>query len=207
MRTALESFIEAFERTRGSTPDLRAMLKVHVRPEDKVFAGAVKENPNLYHNLHQRSWQGAALRAEIAVCLREDAIMMLVTADTFFGNGSIGMLIDTCVEQSACVMGLQIRVRRDPFLTLLAAEILPIANDRLVSMCLESVHEAWRTSMSGAKPNLAFLHGHSIAQRNDRLFAVRHRLPNVFAARFVPSDLAYFTLRGDFREWDGTWPQ
>lgn len=157
---------------------------------------------------HNRRFQATCLLKEIAACIATDAVMIWCTADCFFGDNSIANLALVARNSRACISMLNLRVEETRFRTLLSNEKRwPIANDRLASLALESLHDGWRSTIVGGEREYGFLFGQWIQSLGSRLFGVNFRVPSVFAARFDLSDQAYFMLSGDLRDWDSTWPQ
>lgn len=156
---------------------------------------------------HNRRFQATCLIREIAACLESDAVMIWCTADSFFGDGSIANLVLAARAHGASVAALNLRVEEARFRALLACETLPVANDQLARIALESLHEAGRSTVRGGSRQLSYIFGQSILPLSARLFAVDYRTPSIFAARFERSDQAYFMSTGDLRDWDSTWPQ
>lgn len=206
--TTLKSAVMAALRAAGPVAAaLPPLFEIEPVEIDDQFNEQMRQNPALYLSAFNRRLQATCLLKEISACIKADAVMIWCTADCFFGDGSIANLVGTARAHGVSVAALYIRVEEERFRALLAAEIGPIANDRLARLALESLHEVWRSTVRGGSRHLTYLFGHDVVPLTPRLFAVSYRVPGVYAARFDKSDLAYFMSSGDLRDWDSTWPQ
>lgn len=174
---------------------------------DGQFDETIRQNPVRLRKLLNRRIQLKCLTKEISACLESDAVMIPCDADCFFGDGSIANLAGASRVHNSSISALCLSVDDARFRELLAAETLPIANDRLSAMALRSLHEVSRAAVRGSSRDLTYLLGLDIVPLTPRLFAVSQGTPDVYAARFDKSDLAYFLMTGDYRDWDSNWPQ
>jgi hypothetical protein len=180
--------------------------QLDVDPTD-TFDETARQDIARLRRLLARRLQATCLLKEISACLKTDSVMVLCSADCFFGDGSVANVVEAACADRATVAVPYLRVDETQFRELLATERLPIANDRLASLAMLSLHDSARSTVRGGNRHLSYLFGIDIVPLSARLFGINYRTPSVLAARFDKSDLAYFMMSGDFREWDSGWTQ
>lgn len=197
---------------RSAGPAAEAMLglfeieRIDENP-DGLFDEATRQDPVRLRRLLNRRTQAKCLVREISTCLEMDAVMVPCGADCFYGDGSIANMVGAALAHNTSVSALCLRVDELEFKELMSVEPLPIANERLAAMAIQTLHEAARASVRGSRRQLSYLFGIDIVPLSPRQFAITYRTPSVLATRFNKSDLAYFMMMGDFREWDQGWTQ
>lgn len=154
-----------------------------------------------------RQFQNACLFKMIETAIEQDAVTIAIGADGFVGNGSLLNGVVESFERDICIAAPCLRVDLHRFRAALEVERWPIENDQLAAISLLSLLDIGRSMIRGGRRHLTYLLGTDIVPISPRLFSLSICFPSVFAARFRPSDIVYFKLHGDFRNWDATWPQ
>lgn len=180
------------------------IVTIEVETDRNAALGHESSQPSIEFN---RKFQNASVFREIEASLADDSVTLVVTADGFVGNGSFRHAVCESLARDACVAAPYMRVDTERFRAALSRETWPIENDQLAAISLLSLLDIGRSLVRGGRRHLTYLLGADIVPISARLFSVSLGFPNVLAARFKPSDLAYFKLHNDFRNWDATWPQ
>ena len=150
--------------------------------------------------------QQTAIMAEMRRCLADDAPLVMVPPDTFWGDGSLGTLLAIGEQPRVCVSAPHVRVNRAEMLAALAHISGSIENAHLVGLSMRTLHQTWLDAdVTRARTN-SWWSGTTIRALGDGLYAVQHRLPTIYLARFVPSDLAFFREHDKLGLWDHRWP-
>lgn len=157
---------------------------------------------------HPTESQHRAVIDEMKACLAQDAAMLMITPDMFFGDGSIGNLLAIAGDQKLCVAAPHVRVNRDEFLDELplAMKRGSMSNAHLVAMAMHHLHRTWKQADPYEPVNNCYWSGVAIRQLGPKLWSVQHRLPNIFLAWFRPEDLAFWDGHEKRGLWDHHWP-
>lgn len=145
-----------------------------------------------------------ALIAEIERCIAENAALIMLPPDTFWGDGSLGNLLAVANGQNLCIGAPHVRVNRDDFLASLPAG--DIDNAELVRLSMANLHPTWRDANVSLNPRNTWWSGTLIRQLSPKLYAVHHRLPTIYLAHFTPDDLNFFRDQTKLGSWDHSWP-
>lgn len=149
--------------------------------------------------------QSAAFADEIGRCVKEDAGLVIVNPDCFWGNGSLGNLLAIAGEQNVCVAVPHPRVEREAFLAELPDESLD--NPALVSLSMKTLHQSWKDADADGVNVNTWHTGISIRSAGN-LHVVSHLQPTVFFARPTARDYGYFAERKAIPGlWDHHWPE
>jgi hypothetical protein len=145
---------------------------------------------------------------EIRRCLAEQATMIMAPPDTFWGDGSLVNLVAVAGDNNLnCIAAPHPRVNREDFLAALPDG--PIGNAELVRLSLAHLHRSWREADAARLDTNTFFTGTSIqALPTSNHYAVRHRLPTCYLARFTEDDFKFFNgkLPVEGGPWDHWWP-
>ncbi len=149
--------------------------------------------------------QNQAFIEEIGFCVRQEASLVIVNPDNYWGNGSLANMLTIAGQRSICLASPHIRVDREKFL-----EALPegsIDNPSLVSLAMRTLHKSWIDADLGKKQANSFFTGIGIQKIGDGLHMVSHLQPTVFYAHLSARDYGFFAERPQARGlWDHAWP-
>lgn len=149
--------------------------------------------------------QNKAFIEEIGNCVREDATLVIVNPDNFWGDGSLANLLAIAGEQNVCVASPHVRVDRDRFL-----ETMPegdIDNPSLVSLAMKTLHQSWIDADVSKPRSNGFATGIGIRSPGP-LHVVHHLQPTVFLAKLNARDYGFFAEHPTARGlWDHAWPE
>lgn len=142
-------------------------------------------------------------------CLTDGAKLLMAPPDTIFGDGTIPTLLATGKEAHLCVAVAHPRVTPSIF-----SQFKPsreMSNAELVTAAWKHLHPSWTQAEAGLQQTNSFVGGVSWRKLAHNLVSVTHRLPTVYLADFVPSDLTFFQQPHDglpptFGVWDHGWP-
>lgn len=141
-------------------------------------------------------------------CLSSGAQLLTAPPDTFFSEGSIPNMVQMARFNDTCVAVPHARVTPAIFGTI--KDDVPLSGQDLVQRLSEYPHKSWTSSEIGIQDQSSFIGG--IAwQKTRNLYMVQHRLPTIYLANFVKSDVDFFTTSHDGSEpvygaWDHLWP-
>jgi hypothetical protein len=145
--------------------------------------------------------------------IREQAPVLIMPADAFWGNGSVRNLAEYCRKPGVVVGAPYMRVGRGMFFELMqqyrgARGIAPISNAKLVDIGLRARIQALRDSETDEDRNASFYTGASWRKLSENLYALV--LPLITPLMFwaLPSDIDFFNLfgAGRFEMFDHLWP-
>ncbi len=149
--------------------------------------------------------QNRAFIEEIGRCVREDAALIIVNPDCFWGDGSLANLLNIAGEQNICIASPHVRVDSEAF----QAELPDgeIDNPALVSLAMKTLHQSWKDADVSKEKANSFLTGIGI-RSTGALHYVSHLQPTVFYARLNARDYGFFAERPQARGlWDHAWPE
>lgn len=154
--------------------------------------------------------QNRAFIEEVGNCVREDATLVIVNPDCFWGDGSLANLLAIAGEQNVCIASPHVRVDADAFCKEGLLSVAPervIDNPSLVSLAMKTLHQSWiDADVSKPRAN-SFATGIGIRSANG-LHVVHHLQPTVFLARLNARDYGFFAERPQARGlWDHVWPE
>jgi hypothetical protein len=149
--------------------------------------------------------QNCAFIEEVGRCVREDAALVIVNPDCFWGDGSLANLLAIAGEQNVCVASPHVRVDRDKFLAAVSASELD--NQSLVSLAMRTLHQSWIDADVSKERANTYHTGIAIRRIGIQLHAVSHLQPTVFFARLNARDYGFFAEHPQARGlWDHAWP-
>ncbi len=148
----------------------------------------------------------SALVWQIERCLKNNKKMLFVPPDTLFGDGSVRGMLNSAREKNSCVVLPHPRVLPDIFKEKIAFQ-LGLDNPSLVSLAWRHLHRSWSDAKVGHPLRNSFVGGVSWDEISTGLYTVKHMLPTVYLANFMPEDLVYFQTTGSFGSYDHLWPQ
>lgn len=137
--------------------------------------------------------------------MQEDAALIIVNPDNFWGDGSLANLLAIAAEQDICIASPHVRVDRDRFL-----EQLPsgdIDNPGLVSLAMRTLHQSWLDADVTAEKTNSYYTGIGIRSAWPMHY-VSHLQPTVFYAKINARDYGFFAEHPNARGlWDHAWPE
>lgn len=151
---------------------------------------------------------------EMGRCVRDDAAMILLNPDCFWGDGSLTNMIRIAGEQPVCIAVPHPRVDAKKFqdewdyrLVNWGRDIEP-DNSGLVSMAMQTLHSSWKDADTAKGEANSFLTGIGMREISRGIYAVHHLLPTVFYARPSARDYGFFKQNAGIPGlWDHHWPQ
>jgi hypothetical protein len=120
---------------------------------------------------------------------RSGAAVLILGADTFYGDDSLGNLAVYARKPGVVVAGLSLRVREHAFAALLGSP--PVTNARLVDVALESAASDVAASRTDVAPNAALDTGLALRPLSDDVFAVTENFARPVMFWPDPSDLEF----------------
>ena len=176
--------------------------------------------------------QNRAFIEEVGRCVREDAALVIVNPDCFWGDGSLANLLAIAGEQNVCVASPHVRVDRDKFLSLLGWSVtrdelrpgltiddvtaihvfkggdpIDVPNPDLVTLAMQTLHQSWIDADVSKERSNTYHTGIAIRRIGNGLHAVSHLQPTVFFARLNARDYGFFAEHPQARGlWDHAWP-
>lgn len=148
-----------------------------------------------------------ALLTTMQSCVETDTPFIGAPPDTFFGNGSIHNIVKLSMNRDLCIAAAHLRVDAPRFSDLIAHYPGDISNAALVNLALAAAHQNLYDSFVDKDSNCSYISGVAIQKIAENLYAITHRLPTVYLARFTEGDLRFFTRqRTSFEDWDHVWP-
>ncbi len=178
--------------------------------------------------------QTAAFVDEVGIAVRQDATMLMLGPDNFWGDGSLGNLLAIAAETNACFAVPHVRVEQEKFLSLLkwkvtrpeyrmgasvydvnpidivreGGEPLDISNDDVVDLAWQALHPSWRDADLTKPQANSFATGIGWRDLGNGLYAIHHLQPTVFLARPNARDYGFFAERRNVLGiWDHFWPE
>ena len=152
---------------------------------------------------------------EIGRCVREDATLLIVNPDCFWGDGSLPNLLAIAGEQDVCIASPHVRVDQNAFLRAVTEvdywPVVPrypdINNAALVQIAMRTLHQSWIDADVTKERANTFETGIAIRRISEGFYAVSHLQPTVFLARVNARDYGFFAERQGARGlWDHFWP-
>ncbi len=153
--------------------------------------------------------QNLAFIEEVGRCVREDATLIIVNPDNFWGDGSLGNLLAIAGEQNVCIASPHVRVDRDKFLGEISGEPgWQFENWLLVRLAMRTLHQSWIDADVSRPSANTYYTGIALKEIAPGLHAVTHLQPTVFCARLNARDYGFFAERKGARGlWDHFWPE
>ena len=144
----------------------------------------------------------------MTTCLKDGSKLLMAPPDTIFSEGTIECLLNAGSQKGTCVAVPHPRVSPSIFGGIKDS---PLSGAKLVTLAMKHGHKAWSEAEIGHANQNSFIGGISWKILGPKLIGVCHRLPTVYLADFLPSDLVYFQqprdgLEPTFGVWDHTWP-
>lgn len=141
------------------------------------------------------------------VCLSENAKLLMAPPDTIFSDGTINTLLIAGKQKGLCVAVPHPRVIASIF----GGMRDPMSGAELTTLALKHGHAAWNLAEIGHPQQNSFIGGIAWQRIGPKLISVTHRLPTVYLADFLPSDLEFFKKSHDnlpptFGCFDHAWP-
>lgn len=134
---------------------------------------------------------------------RNDKLLFL-NPDFFFGNHSIGNIVQYQCNGKICVAALHMRVDSDKFTEIMGSIKKNISNAELVDIAMRCLHNSWASAFVDTNMNNSHRTGAAVQKIMDNLWAATFVIPTVFLANFNDSDVGTLT---QFGFWDHTWPE
>lgn len=133
--------------------------------------------------------------------------VLMAPPDTIFGEGTIHALLTLGKQKGTCVAVPHPRVSPSIFGGIKNES----TNAELVTLAVKHGHKAWTEAEDGHLNQNSFVGGISWRRISNKLIAVTHRLPTVYLAEFLPSDVTFFKQPHDnlpptFGCYDHVWP-
>lgn len=142
---------------------------------------------------------------EIQTCFEQGATLIVLCPDNFWGDGSLANLLLIAGEQDACIAAPHVRVDQDKFLGAMGEGELD--NPSLVALAMRTLHPSWIEADASQDESNSYFTGISMRAIGNGLYAVSHRLPTVWLARFTKEDVEFFHRNLGIRGlWDHHWP-
>lgn len=154
-----------------------------------------------------RAWQNDCLINEMRECIKADSYLAMLGAGLVYGNGTLANLAIMAEATGCAVSCIYLRAVEDSLRAALAdVDMIDgrLSNDELATLAVEHLHPGSRSDFE-TETSRCHMWGLALKQLGPRLFAVRFQVPSVFVFKPAMDDVAYFTLKGDFREWDSGW--
>jgi hypothetical protein len=149
---------------------------------------------------------------ETSAAIAEHAPMMVVTADHFYGNGSLRNLAEYCKKPDVVAAVLYLRVKRDEFVDLLARyravrEERPVSNAQLVDMALRCQIEGHALSNVDVDRNAAFKTSAAIRHISENVLGIIQHIPTPIMFWPRSSDVGFLDVigAGRFGAFDHLW--
>lgn len=147
-----------------------------------------------------------SIKETIKLCLKEEDSLLMATPDYIYGNGTIDAF-KKLAGKTASVSLAHMRV---------TPEILePLrdgaGNAEIMSLAKLYPHSSWSLSDEALGQGVTYFGGISWSKIDEKLVAVRHRLPAPFFVNFNESDLEFFSKTHNhphdhtFALWDHLW--
>lgn len=142
------------------------------------------------------------------VSINDGSKVLMVPPDTIFGEGTIQAMLNAGKQKGTCVAVPHPRVSPSIFGGI---KDIPLNNAELVTLALKHGHKAWSHAEDGHDQQNSFVGGISWRRIAPKIIAVTHRLPTVYLADFIPSDISFFKQPHDnlpptFGAYDHVWP-
>ena len=216
-RVAIRSLTQPKNRAAIAADDV-VSIYTDAATAERVGKATQALSPNLDVHIMNTSGdhydvQNRCFIEEIGRCVREDATLLIVNPDCFWGDGSLANLLAIAGEQDVCIASPHVRVDRDKFLTALPefADIgvhqTNMHNADLVRLAMRTLHQSWIDADVTKERANTFETGIAIRRISEGLYAVSHLQPTVFLARVNARDYGFFAERQGARGlWDHFWP-
>ena len=211
-RVAIRSLTQPMNKAALSS-DAVVSIYTDAATADRVGKATQALSPNLDVHIMGTSGdhydvQNRCFIEEIGRCVREDATLLIVNPDCFWGDGSLANLLAIAGEQDVCIASPHVRVDKDKFLVALDApwnDVVP--NDMLVALSMRTLHQSWIDADATKERSNTYQTGIALRRIGEGLYAVSHLQPTVFLARVNARDYGYFAERPTGRGlWDHFWP-
>lgn len=144
----------------------------------------------------------SALIQMIKDCLERKVKFLMAPPDTIFGSGSLRGMLDLCKQSGDCVAVAHPRVLP----AILNENLNGLTNSELVSMAWGYLHRSWGEAEVGHINQNSYIGGVAWEKISEKQISVIHRLPTIYMADFIKSDLDYFTVVPGFGHYDHKWP-
>lgn len=180
---------------------------------DRVGKASQALSPNLDVHIMDTSGdhydvQNRCFIEEIGRCVREDAAMLIINPDCFWGDASLANLLAIAGEQDVCIASPHVRVDKATFgLHLDNSRAIVLDNRNLVALSMRTLHQSWIDADATKERSNTYHTGIALRRIGEGLYAVSHLQPTVFLARVNARDYGYFAERPNARGlWDHFWP-
>ncbi len=142
------------------------------------------------------------------ISIQDGAKVIMAPPDTIFADGSVDSLIVAGRQLGTCVAVPHIRVSPSIFGGI---KDTPLTGAELTTIALKHGHRAWTEAEDGHAKQNSFVGGISWRRLSNKLIAMTHRLPTVYLANFLASDMSFFkqphdNLAPTFGCYDHAWP-
>lgn len=141
-------------------------------------------------------------------CLNDGSRLLMTPPDTIFSEGTIEALILAGSQRGTCVAVPHPRVSPSIFGGIKESAL---SGAELTTLAMKHGHKAWTEAEVGHDKQNSFIGGICWKRLGPKIIAVTHRLPTVYLADFLPSDISFFRQPHDglpptFGAWDHVWP-
>ena len=133
--------------------------------------------------------------------IEENALFYLATPDVMIGNGSLSNLLAYKTDKPLCLAAAHVRVAQESF----KIEDRVYSNAELVTLSMLNLSQSWRDTFVEADANCSYCANVTTRKITDNLWAVTHRIPTIYLARAIPSDIEFFEKKKIYGEWDWGW--
>lgn len=150
----------------------------------------------------------SCLNYMMAVCIKDEAKLLMAPPDTIFSEGTINSLLVSGRQKGTCVAVPHPRVNPSIFGQIKST---PLSGADLTSLAMAHGHRAWLEAEMGHPTQNSYVGGIAWQRLSSKIISVQHRLPTIYLAEFVPSDIEFYrkphdNLAPTFGYWDHTWP-
>ena len=206
-RVLLRSFMQPRNAT-AIPSDCVVSLYSNKASMEKVSTLAAKigkVEPHIIDTTSGEETQHKALRQEVRICYETDATLIMLCPDSFWGDGSLGNLLTIAGKTNNCIAAPHVRVDEKQFLNELPD--CTFDNQALVARSFKTLHKSW-VDADADKPVInSFYAGVSWRRLGEGLYAVTHRVPTIWLARFTEKDMEFFERDNASGIWDHYWPE
>ena len=188
------------------------ILKIYTKPQD---AAKVAQNVRIHKissltHIHPSIGEGDkitvlnnALLDHITACLKNNAYMLVCTADYVFGNHSLYNGIKSIEGKGVCFAAAHPRVSYED-IKAAGVNKITLENDELVDFAFKYPHPQFLNAEDSKDWNTSW-GGISWRKINNRLYEVVHGTTSVWIASLRQSDYDFFKESESFNAWDKTW--
>jgi hypothetical protein len=199
-----EWFHQILKRSLWQGSNLQALRSVDFSWDIYSDQPQRSEAPEFPVNQQQAEGMIECLRRTIRRCFHENARLLMLLPDFYFGDGSLHNLFECAYVGGTCIAAPHLRVDSESF-----RRHLPpgdVANAELVGLVLKCPWKGTRQFFINSDPSLTYFGGVLIKRLDECLYVMQHMLPNYFLAAFLKDDVEYFERATSLMAWDWDWP-